>query len=284
MTSRRRAFTLIELLVVIAIISLLIALVIQSWGPIKAAVNRARCQSTLKGLQGAYMAYVEQRCRGSFPPYWSSSEYSGNDNYATWLPVDPNYRIVEAVSSGPRSFTPAFGPLVFEQYVRDSDVFVCPVLRDSGDEWWHELPKPAGQRVFFHDAMTNWDPMTSYGEWMKGNKTLGRYSSASYCLRFGLYPHSQKWLMDNNVNAFLADNFHFHYTDPDDAEYDLIRQRHVTGVNVAYLDGSVEYREDPILFSGNYDGSASWTPLSADGGVMKNTKMWKMWASFDQKQ
>lgn len=281
MRATRRGFTLIELLLVIAIIGLLVALIMQGGGALREAANRARCATNLSGLQKAYMAYVEERCNGNFPPFWHRSEWSGNDQYAGWLPIDPNYRIIEA--DGGRSYNKTFGPLVFEKYVKSADVFVCPTLSDSGNDWWHEFPRDSGSRVYFHDSYTNWDPIVSYVEWMKGNRATRRYTSASYSLRFGLYPRSRQWLMDQGVNAFIADNFHYHYPDEEDAEFDIFGQRHVKGVNVAYIDGSVEFRSDSILFTDNYDRS-KYRPLSSDGGRdITKSKMWAMWSSFDKK-
>lgn len=276
MRAKRRGFTLIELLLVIAIISLLIALVMQGGGAVREAANRARCQANLSGLHKAYMAYVEERCNGNFPPFWGPEEYLGNDQYD--LPIVPNYRIVDAGSS-----YKTFGPLVFEQFIKNADIFVCPTLSDLGNEWWHESPRDAGDRIYFHDSDTNRDPIIAYTEWMKGNRNAGPNTNSSYCLRFGLYPRSRQWLMNHGVNAFLADNFHYHYPDDVDAEFDCFGQRHVTGVNVAYIDGSVEFRNDSILFTDNYDRS-TYRPLSSDGGGdITKSKMWAMWSSFDKK-
>ena len=281
-TDKRRGFTLMELLLVVAIIGLLIALIIQTGGPIRDAARRAQCQSNLKMLRESYLSYATDN-NGNFPPYWHWSEWKGNDMYATWLPISVNDYIVDAPSGGQRRYDVGWGPLVFNQYITSSDIFVCPALRDSDDPWWHEYPKPTGERVYYHDPSTNWDPMTSYQEWMKNNRTLRRYTRASYCLRPGLYPRSRQWLMDHDINAFIADNFQYHYPDLNDAPYDVIRQRHVTGVNVAYLDGSVEFREDPILFTGNYDGAYQSLGMESSGDITA-TKMWAMWESFDRKQ
>ena len=111
-----------------------------------------------------------------------------------------------------------------------------------------------------------------------------QYSASSYCLRFGLWPHSRSEAIAKGVNAFLADNFHYYYSNEEDWEWDVIRQRHRTGVNVAYLDGHVEWREDPVLFTDNYE-VPGYIPLQVEAGSpgrLQDTRMWQMWASFDQ--
>jgi prepilin-type processing-associated H-X9-DG protein len=228
------------------------------------------------------MSYAEVANR--FPPYWHRSEhsYSGDRHkYSSWLPIDPNYRIIEALSGGGRSFNPMFGPLIFERYVKDAEQFVCPSVEDSGFEWWHV---GGNGGPYWNSGFTNWDPIVSWEEWMKGNRGTARYSSGTYCLRIGLYPRSKDEALRDGINAFMADNFHYHYPDKEDWEYDVIRQRHGTGVNVAYLDGHLEYRTDEIMFTENYP-KTKYRPLSEESGSgnITQTRMWRMWMSFDDR-
>lgn len=281
MRARRSAFTLVELLLVIAIIGVLISLVVQGGQAIRAAANRANCQGNLKGLANAYFSYISAR-DGQYPPYWDPEEHSyssgGNDQYMGSMPMVPNYYIVGALSGGGRTFSIMFGPLVFEGFVKDADLFVCPTIQHSGYAWWSEDQK--GDTPWFHGTKNNKNPIGSFEDWHLGNRTASHNSYSSYCLRPGLYPKSETEVAKLGIKAFLADNFHFHYTDEKDWEYDVIRQRHGTGVNVAYLDGTVTWREDPILFTGNYDRPTTRT-LSQEGG-MTDGKIWKIWSSFDK--
>jgi prepilin-type N-terminal cleavage/methylation domain-containing protein len=284
-----RGFTLVELLLVIAIIAMLIAMFITGGTLIRETLSRAHCASNLGMLAKAYMAYVETSNQGNFPPVWHVSENRGPTQgnpevFAGWFPIDPCNYVVNSPRNGQRSFVAGFGPLVFEKYVDDSDLFVCPKIHAMGEDWWHKAPKPDGERIFFHDAGTNWDPMDSYDQWLRGNRRERGYSSAAYQIRMGLFPRSRQWLMDEGITAFMADNHQYHYTDDAAAEFDVIRQRHVTGVNVAYIDGGVQYREDDIMFTDNYD-RPRYRPLNEEhANDVKQTKAWAIWKSFDRRE
>jgi prepilin-type N-terminal cleavage/methylation domain-containing protein/prepilin-type processing-associated H-X9-DG protein len=276
MAKRRRGFTLIELLVVIAIISLLISLLLANWAALRAAVDRGKCGANIRGLGNAYMSYVSSRfCNGNFPSYWAGEYLNGA--YQSGTPMIPNYRIVDA-SKGAMTFSVGFGPLVFHEFVRDAETFICPAVRDPNYEWWHTAPDK--DSIYFHGIERNYDPMELYKEWMKGNRvSSNRPSSAAYCLRQGLFPSAASYLEEKGVTAIIADNFHFHYADEAKADKDVIYQRHVSGVNVYYIDGHVEFRQDDILFTGNFTGPAA----VSTGGAPTGTKMWAMWSSFDKR-
>jgi prepilin-type processing-associated H-X9-DG protein len=79
------------------------------------------------------------------------------------------------------------------------------------------------------------------------------------------------------IKAVMADIFYYP---------GAILQRHGTGVNVIYLDGSVEFREDKALWDQTYGdvNNPYQVPSNQDfTGDPATTKMGKIWASFDQR-
>jgi len=269
-------FTLVELLLVIAIISVLLSLLLPTAGKIYEAVNRARCAGQLRGLANAYMAYTSTI--GRFPPVWHQSEFKGYDvrgpKYATWFPTTHTYCIFVEY----RRFDVGFGPLLFHGYARDPSTFVCPVLAASGEPWWHTEPRsdaiyqaPVSRPL----EPTNPNPVDLLEEWWRRPdhrlETYGSY--ASYSLRPGLYPYTPATVATRGFSALAADNFH---------SPDVVLQRHVSGVNVAYLDGSVAFREPHILIdnayvTGGYYGLGS-------GQRLEDTEYCRMWQALEQQE
>jgi prepilin-type N-terminal cleavage/methylation domain-containing protein len=77
-SSRRRAFTLVELLVVIAVIAILISLVLPSVGRAREMARMASCQSNLRQLTAAWIAYAADHkrnitCSNTGPGCWVNS-------------------------------------------------------------------------------------------------------------------------------------------------------------------------------------------------------------------
>lgn len=266
----RRGFTLIELLMVMAIIGLLVSLYLPASRVIRESVNRARCAGKLKALAAAYQAYVSSL--HGFPPVWHTSEYhgfvGGHDTHATWFPTTHTYCIFVEY----QRFDVGFGPLVFHGYVNDMSTFVCPLMEDAGEPWWHQGATPGS--VYLNIPQTNPNPQDLLQEWYKtpGHRlsTYGSYSS--YAIRPGLYPHGMETLTARGVRAFMADLCHYP---------DVVLTRHVSGVNVCYLDGSVMFHEAPILIDNAYT-TGGYYPLGAN--LLENTEYGRIWKALDQKE
>lgn len=267
MTSRPKGFTLIELLVVMAIIAMLASMILPVSRHVREAANRARCAARLSGLAAAYLAYTE--IVGRFPPVWHRSEFKGYDargpKYATWFPTTHTYcMFVEH-----RRFDVGFGPLMFHGYASDPSGYVCPLVEDSAAPWWHDAPQDDFIYLNFHG--TNPNPAKLLAEWWRTpNHRLETYGSySSYALRPGLHPYGLSEVTRRGVRAFIADSFHYP---------EVVLRRHVSGVNVAYLDGHVSYCNPPILIDNEYVIGAYY-PLG--NRRLEDTSYGRIWQALD---
>jgi len=262
MRRRAQGFTLIELLIVIAIISLLIALLLPSGQGIRDRVNRARCQAQLRGLANAYMAYVTTIGKHRFPPLWSTGEYIGNGQYAAWYYPQHDYRITVY-----GRFDTAFGPLIWHGFVRDSETFICPAIHDTGFEWFHDRDVPEGPDNFWSARSANVDPIEAFERYNQKHMNITNdHTRASYSIRPYLYPWSPSQVaLNQGAKALMADNF---------PVPECVLERHRDAVNVAYLDGSVQYVTESML----WDNDMSW------GFVPNLPTVMEIWQRLDQAQ
>lgn len=277
----RRGFTLVELLIVIGIIGLLVAMFIVGGGEIRRWTQRASCQSHMKGLMHAYMAYASTLNNGRLMPSWHQTEWNEDSKSYNSSAPDAMTRIVYFEHNAyegrqERSFGYGFGPLLWHRLITDSDAFICPVIRSQPYDWFHPGPE-ADFNPYFHARRHNPNPITLLDEYMETGGGSRRYSESSYSLRMGLYPKTSGEAIAEGMNAFLADNFHFYL--PDDPDHCVIQQRHETGVCVAYLDGHTEYRTDSILQTRNRGKHGEYKLGTSNPN---DSYMGHIWVSFDQ--
>ena len=179
----------------------------------------------------------------SVPPLWSTSEYSGNGNYASWYYPQHDYRITVY-----GRFDAAFGPLLWHGLVRDSETFICPTIHDTGFEWFHTNVLPDSPDNFWSARSANVDPIEAYERYnQKHVATTSDHMRASYSIRPYMYPWGPSQMaLNEGAKALIADNF---------PVPECVLERHRDSVNVAYLDGSVRYVTARIL----WDNEMSWS-------------------------
>ncbi len=233
-----RAFTPLELLVVIAIISILIAIAVAVTGRISDGPEGVRCATQLSRLTTAYMAYVNQYNSGRFPPLYDPREYDASSKSYNLTDSD-NYYITNPAGN----WQAGFGPLIWHRLITP-EYFICPSVVDSDepwwrsqaddniDAWWGRYPNPHPDRLFREKKVVN------------KQATISERSFASYSIRHKLHPWPVSQVTSpqpgirgaakHGRRAILADN-------PNTLR--MVSERHGSGVNVAFIDGSVEWRE-----------------------------------------
>ena len=247
-----RGFTLIELLIVIAIISLLIAMVIQTMGPIRRTIEHARCQTKLKGLLNAYVSYVNGNARGVFPMLYNGSENNQGQYYG--YPQNAYQAMIYG------RFDAGWGPLVWHGLITDSDHLLCPAVLDSGFQWWHNQTLEATDDTLWTARSANLDPVVNRANLFKGLPKSTGYSRASYDIRPGLFARGIDTVRQLGIRALIADNL---------PVPECILERHGTGVNVGYIDGSARWVEDQRL----WNNALNWDFLINDP---RSLELWKI--------
>jgi len=253
-------FTLIELLIVIVIIILLATIAMTAMGPILKRVARAKCGAQLSSVFTSYMAYVNQNSK-IYPPLYSPREYDYVSKSYNLDPTD-NYYITNPVGY----WQAGFGPLTWHGLIK-ADYYVCPSVEDSEDPWWRKEADSDIEYWWGSYPNPHPDRLRREQEIVNNQATISERSFASYSIRHMLYPWTPSQVaspqtqlgshasFQHGRRAILADNLN---------TLAMIEERHEVGVNVAYMDGSVEFRQGDELMD-QYEGSpnldAVWATL-----------------------
>ena len=261
MKRTRGGFTLIELLLVISIIAMLIALL----GPMGQMLFRRAddidCQKHLASVSQAYMAYVHEHRQ--FPPFVDRAEFLPAGTYTLQLFPSRNFIIADK-----GSFGAGFGPLIWHDRI-PPDYLICPSdkSRYGGPEGWWKIA--GGNPVTVKRKVERKDP---------ANETI----QTSYSLRAFLYPwtpgtvgsgvrvaNEKNYVYGTGgVSAFMACRIN---------TAAAVLARHERGAPVAYLDGSIDFRTDRILWDDNINKMTDG--LTASNSIF----MMGMWQTLDHR-
>jgi prepilin-type N-terminal cleavage/methylation domain-containing protein/prepilin-type processing-associated H-X9-DG protein len=227
---KRAAFTLVELLVVIGIIAVLISILLPTLAKARQAANRAACLSNLRQIGQMFNIYAAEN-KLQIPLGCSSDSYQGSYNIAQGAP--PNTR------------WPTWGPLYKARLAKEPRYLYCPSetrsyhLYEGDDNRW----KP-------EDPTTNLNGILRAGYllrpfdaaylpvlWRSGapfTPVDNKNYPAATPFVWSPYPRISKM----KRVALAADIF---------STPIRFNQRHNTGMNVLYSDGSGNWVERKAL-------------------------------------
>lgn len=238
-----RGFTLIELLVVIAIIAILASMLLPALGKAREKARQISCMSNMKQVAMAVQLYGDDF--GGYTPYTKLARWEGVPTKMHDVQTLPTY--LGAGSIGEiKDYSPD------GDY--DLDVMVCP---SKEPEWgrWNYMPPYSRGRWRLHwpnnDAMANVVPIfgiRNTTECMlrgEGQPSYGYWKNESYC----------------NKSTFSTTN-----RAPSGGTAAFHPAMHVTGANVSFFDGHVEFLDYSYLERvSNLPGANRGDISSADG-------------------
>ncbi len=132
---RRKGFTLIELLVVIAIIGILAAMVFPVFARARESARKAVCLSNVKNIALAIQMYLADN-NDTFPPaerrqevfdFFATSPGGGDEGCGY---TDDEHRTPDGRATWTNPYLR--WPVVFDEYVKNRDVWRCPSAKLSG--------------------------------------------------------------------------------------------------------------------------------------------------------
>jgi len=131
-TRRRKGFTLIELLVVIAIIAILAAMLFPVFARARESARKIQCLSNVKNIAMAIQMYLSDYDR--FPP--GHVDQAALDAISAAAPRGQYCGIGEFGSQFWRSNPYLRWPVIFDEYVKNRNVWECPSSTRAGSPTW----------------------------------------------------------------------------------------------------------------------------------------------------
>ncbi len=236
------AFTLIELLVVIAIVALLLAILLPVLGSARESAHRVVCGSNLRQITLAQHLYaVDHKDRISLG-FGGHFQF----NYQVFTTSNADFEV--------------YGPIYLSGLLVDPLAFTCPSATEPHFQPRTDInPWPPGQ-----DVLKN--TRTAYGARPFVIRNGGQQN-----LDWGgndQVPDPMPRLLDFSARDVLhADSF---------AQPQTVNKRHVTGLNTAWSDASVHWRQRTVI-----DPQLSLIPDTGFAATYNNLQR-DAWLGLDQ--
>jgi len=248
---RVRAFTLVELLVVIGIIALLISVLMPAITQARRQAGLVACASNLRQLQVSLLSYASEN-RGYLPlSYWFSTRQT---NF--WVASDKT-----VAATGAALLTPLGDALLTARQVTNIKAFYCPLQSDTHflyatiDNPWPIKPGTITRIGYGTRPVVNASPTPAGGPPFTG-------------YAFGAVQMPKITQLNSRI-AIAADALPLNnaYWQSEKAMSHILR-----GVNVAYLDASVQWVPYSVYKTNYMSGLSSGTILSTS--VTPNVGVW----------
>jgi prepilin-type N-terminal cleavage/methylation domain-containing protein/prepilin-type processing-associated H-X9-DG protein len=216
--TKREAFTLIELLVVIAIIVILASILFPVFARARENARRASCQSNLKQIALGIIMYSQ-------------------DNNEKWVAHDYNRPAAQVTASTPYAWADTLQP-----YLKSTQIFKCPSATNAAPvtsvNGLTPDPTKAGYTNYWMNLLVNAQSDAAFsspastvllGDGVSDN--AGSYSAGGCAFVFAAA--SGTWSCAASTTLTLA-------TLPVSGT-DSGARRHLTGCNIAFVDGHVKW-------------------------------------------
>ncbi|HEX8552906.1 MAG TPA: DUF1559 domain-containing protein [Abditibacteriaceae bacterium] len=225
---KRRGFTLIELLVVIAIIAILASILFPVFARARENARRSSCQSNLKQLGLGFMQYTQDYDE-RLP--LSSHSATANNAVGGWI-----VRTAGSANTVAGGYRPELGSIY--PYTKSVQIYVCPSDTQG---------KNSGNSYSSNECL--------YSGVSSDQFYLGKSLAAIN------QPSSMMLLSEEASGPTAADPYPA-TTSTDDGFFTIgnpISSRHLSGLNLAYVDGHVKWSRPEKVSPSAFTGDATLT-------------------------